>query len=99
MLITPWEGKHSVLCMLVLAENLAAGCTGMPVVVRIKLSLPVYEVSRNYTRDILRLYPGEGTTFHSYQNYYISSRVDLLSDREDRLLFDQRSHFDPVSGR
>lgn len=38
-----WEGKHSVLCILVLAENLAAGCNGIPVVVWMKLSLQMYK--------------------------------------------------------
>lgn len=42
-----WEGKHSVLCILVLAENLAAGCNGIPVVVWMKLSLQMYKVVRD----------------------------------------------------
>lgn len=53
-----WEGKHSVLCILVLAENLAAGCKGIPVVVWMKLSLQMYKVVRNYIVDKVRLYPG-----------------------------------------
>lgn len=53
-----WEGKHSVLCIPVLAENLAAGCNGIPVVVWMKLSLQMYKVVRNYIVDKVRLYPG-----------------------------------------
>lgn len=53
-----WEEKHSVLCILVLAENLAAGCNGIPVVVWMKLSLQMYKVVRNYIVDKVRLYPG-----------------------------------------